>query len=672
MGRVVLLPSEIAERIAAGEVIERPASVVKELVENALDAGATLITVDVEAAGLGLIRVADDGDGMDAEDARLAFRRHATSKLASAEDLEAVRTLGFRGEALPSIAAVARVSLVTNLPGAAAGTRVRVEGGEVLDVGAEGAAAGTVVEVRDLFYNVPARRRFLKTPAREMALIQDAITRLALAHPQATFRVMSDGHEAATFPAADLPARVVQVMGRRVVGRLVEVEEAASTLYLRAFLGHPEVARSTRAQQFFTVNRRPVHSRMLSAAVEQAYHQLLPVGRYPLAAVFLDLPPREVDVNVHPRKLEIRFRDERRIFEMVRAVCRRLLLRTPLIRRVPAPADAVAEQGEIVPGVAAGMAPGGAAGETVSGVAAVEGDTPSVTPTGGAVPRSPAAPRAQPMGLYPEAAAVSPEVRETARPVDRDAGAATSDPSTYALDPAGAADAGAGAPDAQAGILHTGIGAPGVTAREAGALGPRVAPRRRIPQVRLMGQVQRTYLVGESAEGLALVDQHAAHERVLYERLVRLRRAAAAQVQELLLPEVLEVGPAEAALLEDARDAFAALGFEVEPFGKGTYRLRAVPAPLVARAGAQMVRECLADLLADERTRRVEDRIERLAIAAACHSAVRAGDPLTLAEMEALLRDLDECEEPYTCFHGRPTLVVIPGGQLERWFLRRL
>lgn len=560
--RIHVLSQTVADRIAAGEVVERPASVVKELVENALDAGATAIAVDVEGAGTTLIRVADDGTGIHPDDLTLAVRRFATSKIADADDLGVVRTLGFRGEALPSVAAVSHLEVVSAVRGRTGGRRIRLAGGEVEGEEAVGAPPGTVVAVRHLFFNTPARRKFLKSSAREFSLIVDALQRLALAHPEVAFRLTHDGDEVLRFAAGTPVDRAGAVLGERVVNRSLAVDQRHSDLTITGWLGRPELARAVRRGQYLFVNRRPIASRMLSAAVEQAYEQIIPAGRYPVFAVFLEVPPETVDVNVHPRKLEIRFADDHRVFTAVSRAVREALRAAQLLRSVTAPAATV----------------------------------PAFT---GALPLEPMA-------------VTGMEVRDVA-----------------------------------------------------------VAPQGRLPAMRLLGQLHRTYLLAQGEGGLVVIDQHAAHERVLYERMLAGRRRAADIAQVLITPQPVALTPGEFALVTEHAEALRALGFGLEPFGERTVLVRGVPQVASATSAERLLRDLLAQAADDARLGAADSVLERLTIATACRSAIRAGDPLGPEQMVRLLHDLAATEDPFTCFHGRPTMVILPFEQVERWFLRR-
>lgn len=562
-----VLPPTAAERIAAGEVVERPASVVKELIENSLDSGARQITVEIEGAGHRIIRVSDDGEGIPARDLPLAFQRFATSKIRVAEDLHRIDTYGFRGEALPSIAAVARIEMVTRLHGGDA-MRIRLVGGAEPTLGPASGPPGSTVTVGDLFFNTPARRKFLKSPAREAAVIAETVEALALAAPDVSFRLSNDGREVLWYPPERFGDRARRVLGSSVAGHTLDLEATIPSGTLEGVLGTPQVAQPRRTHQWFLVNRRPVRSPLLARALAQAYHTLIPSDRHPAAVLSVRLPPQDVDANIHPRKTEVRFADERTLFEDVVREVRRALHRVPLVHVIP-----------------------------------------------GAGPHVLTAQRAD---VY-------------TGEIDR-----------------------VEAPTAFAGT-HEGVGVQTV----------------RWPSIRVIGQLAHTYIVGESGGDLILIDQHAAHERVLYERLLAIRTRDGARAQGLVTPAVLSLTPAERTLLDEAGPAIHGIGFEAEPFGPGLVRLTAVPAIAVGRAPDTLFRACLRDLGGDGGPHAGRSLEERLAIATACHTAVRAGDPLHPAMMADLLDALAHAEDPFSCFHGRPTMIRVRERDLERWFYRR-
>ena len=558
-----VLSPEVAAKIAAGEVVERPASVVKELVENSLDAGARRISVEVEGGGVRLIRVRDDGTGIPAPEVEIAFQRHATSKIALEEDIERVTTLGFRGEALPSVAAVADVEMLTRTESDAAGVRVQLREGAVQTLAMEAAPRGTTAVVRNLFRSVPARLKFLRAPATENARIAEVLTSYALAYPAVQFTLLTDGRltlrSAGSGRAEDA---LVGTLGAETAARLLPLlaGDAQGTVSVRGHISPPDLTRAQRSQQLFFVNGRWVESRLLARALEQGYQGLLATGRHPLAVVFVDLPPGDVDVNVHPTKREVRFRRDGEVFAAVQAAVGRTLRET-----APAPAVAVLA--------------GDASGEELAlGECALKSEAP---------PRAAGVPASAPMPL-------------------------------------------------------------------------------RLPLLRVLGQVGGTYIVAEGPDGIYLIDQHAAHERVLYERVRAQVEQGSPAMQGLVEPLVVELSPERSALLEAGREGLEALGFQVEPFGGSAYMLRAVPSLLAGRDYVTVLDDLL-DRLAEETG---DDWRERVVKAIACRGAVKAGQALAGEEMLELVRQLGMASSPQTCPHGRPTMVHLSASQLQRHFGR--
>ena len=569
-----LLSPEVARRIAAGEVVERPASVVKELVENSLDSGATRVAVEVVEGGVRLLRVTDNGSGIAAEELELAFRRHATSKLPEDDDLQAISTLGFRGEALPSIAAVSEVEAVSRPSGSAAGALIRLESGEVVDIRPAGAPVGTSISVRNLFRRQPARLKFLRSASAEGGQIATVVSHYALAYPEVAFSLTLDARETfATTGGGSRREAVAGAYGAGTAAAMIDVSEASDGHHLEALVGGPGLSRASRTYITVFINRRWVRSRSLTYAVEEAYRGLLQTGRFPIAVVDLRIPPHEVDVNVHPAKAEVRLRDERRVFALVQRPIRAAL---------------------------AGMA--------------------------------------------------APEY-----------GAAPAWPRAFMTPPVGSAGVGLGQAEA-----------PAPNADRQARQEPLPA---RIPVLRPLGQAGTTYLIAEGPAGLYLIDQHAAHERVLFERIRSLNAAPPAAVQGLLSPVALELTPAQEALLASMASPLSQVGFEVERFGPGGrghsgggYLLRAVPPLMKAEDPARAFAEFL-DLLTREDG--PGDPLDRVAASMACHAAVRAGHTMSLEEMRDLLRQLEECELPQTCPHGRPTMLHLSADELARRFARR-
>ena len=592
-----VLSDQLASQIAAGEVVERPSSVVKELVENSIDAGATAITIDIRGGGRQLIQVADNGSGIDAAEVETAFLRHATSKLTTADDLHAIRTLGFRGEALAAIAAVSQVTLVSRAREAATGTRLVLDGGHVVTREAAGAPAGTVIAVENLFYNVPARLKFLKSVTTEKRLIDEFVTRYALAYPAIRFRLSHDNRVTFQTTGNGSTADVLlAVYGPETVRQLLPVapdETDERPVRVRGYVSDPALNWGNRNHIQLFVNGRAVRDNRLTFAVVQAYHTLLPVGRYPLGLLFLDLPPEDVDVNVHPAKVEVRFRDEGAMFSAVQREVRTVLLGTT-------PGRGISGQWSVVSGQ---WSAGG--GWRVAG-----GDRPGFESRDDDGQR-PAAQLDIPWQLRPPA----PE----------------------------AADGATVAPPASA--------------------------ESRLPIMRVVGQVGAAYIIAEGPEGLYLIDQHAAHERILFEQLLAQWRQRQVASQGLVAPATVYLSPSQADLVEEHAALLAGLGFDVEPFGPGAFQVRAVPALLGRADPAAALSAVVADL--ESAATPLQAQLEALALRRVCKSAaVKAGQTLSREEMEALIVQLELCETPHTCPHGRPTLIHLSAATLARQFGR--
>jgi DNA mismatch repair protein MutL len=581
------LPDDLVNKIAAGEVVERPASVVKELVENALDAGARSVHVEIEDGGLSLVRVRDDGCGMSRDDAVLALERHATSKLQAFEDLQSIATHGFRGEALPSIAAVSELVLRTRVEGETAGTEVAVTHGRPLHVKDAGHPRGTTVEARDLFGAVPARRKFLRSAPTEASYVAEAVTLLALARPRTGFFLRSSGRAIVEAPPVDgLAPRLFQLFGAKAIEDLLPVEGGTEWVVARGFVSRPDRPRPARPDLRLFVNLRPVRDRALSRAVLEAYRSSGAGDRGFLAFVFVEVPPHLVDVNVHPTKSEVKFADGRTVFAAVERAVRQAL--SEGVRQAPR----------------------------------VEID-------GG--PRAVAAGAQAALDRFFESAPVVAE----GRPPSWTGGAWG--------DPGGEAEPG-----------------PAVDAEPAA-----------VARLRVLGQHRLTYIVASDGDELVLVDQHTAHERVRFEALLEKARRHLVESQGLLEPLVLDVPPELRPVLDACREPLGELGYDVEPFGGGAVRLRAVPAVLGARDPGPALERLLRDLRERETSQwAVSTSRDRLAATIACHSAVRAGQPLHADAMTAIVRDLAGTAHPTLCPHGRPTVVRVPRDELSRWFGR--
>jgi DNA mismatch repair protein MutL len=587
--QIHLLPPEVASQIAAGEVIERPSSVVKELLENALDAGASHITIRIDGAGRRLIEVADDGCGIPADQVLLAVARHATSKLQSADDLFHISTLGFRGEALASVGSVSRLTITSRAHEAEAAAQLRVEGGQAGNVVPFGAPQGTGIRVEDLFFNVPARLKFLKSDTTEKRHIDGLVTRYALAYPLVRFHLFQDDRPSLmTSGNGDRREVLATLYGVEIARQMLEVISEEEGLGVTGFISPIHLTRSNRREILFFVNGRPIHDQALTTALVQAYHTLLMVGRYPMAVLFIDLLPEVVDVNVHPAKAEVRFRDADAVFRGVQRAARRALLAaTP----VPGLADAF-KWGQ----------PPSSPGALPSRISALDWQLAGVQPVG-------------------------------------------SDSSSLESGQMVAPDAGMQQP---------------------------VLAGSRIPLLRLVGQIAASYLVAEGPDGLYLIDQHAAHERVLFERFVSLHQAQGADIpsQAILEPVLVELPAPSARNIAEQLPLLAHLGFLIEPFGAGAFLIRAIPSLLAGMNPTAALAVLVEDFEEDEKPLQTEQ--EARIIARVCkRAAVKAGQVLSLEEQRTLLTDLEACISPRTCPHGRPTMIHLSVDLLERQFGRR-
>lgn len=659
MNRIRLLPENVANQIAAGEVVERPASVVKELVENALDAQATAIHVDIQAGGRSLIRITDDGIGMSKDDALMCLERHATSKIQRAEDLASIRTMGFRGEALPSIASVSRFTLITRERESdrVDGTQVVIHGGKILEVKAAGSAPGTSIEVRQLFYNLPARRKFLRAEETERSHIQHYVTLAALARPDVSFTLVHNGRLLWQFPAvtsdsklkalgerlhalygSDLELLEVDFTGKLAPAAHVEEDEPIvdSTVRLWGFIGAPGVSRSTREDQNIFVNQRPVENRGLNHALMEGYHNALMKGRFPVCCLFLEVDPAEVDVNIHPAKREIKFHRERNVRQLVTQAIRETLMRYH------------------------------------TGTGKSTELKPVVKPIEQAVPQAEqrhlALPTPQASQPAPKLPVPVPNKPIADWPVERSVAGAQKTPSPPpAAKPVAKAEEPAPAQTPVAPLITPLASAPQLEAPSAQPTGPR--PLLSVP-LRLVGVIGRLYVVLESDKGLVLLDQHAAHERILYEQMLQRLESGPAPSQRLLLPETVELPPRDAQFVRDQLNTLNKLGVGLSEFGDRTFLLDSLP-PFVKVKDTRRFALELVDAMKSAgqsiNTMRLgEDMIAKTV----CRHAVKANDPLREAELQNLVEDLRRCTMPYTCPHGRPTLIEMSYKELEKKFGR--
>jgi DNA mismatch repair protein MutL len=630
------LDEQLVNRIAAGEVVERPAAALKELIENSIDAGAMRIEIEAEMGGRRLIRVRDDGIGMTRTDALNALQRHATSKIASDADLTRIATLGFRGEALPSIASVSRMEILTRAFEEDTGTHIVVEGGEVKTVEEVGAPIGTTVTVRDLFYNVPARLKFLKSVPTELGHIIETVTRYAFAYPDVSFRLVHERQELIFTPGnGDLLTAAASIWGRETVQRMVQVDYERDGIRVWGLIAPPHQTRPTRQHQYFFVNLRPVRNKTLTAALDEAYKTLTPEKRYPACILLVGIDPRQVDVNVHPAKIEVRFQREQAVFEAVVNAIRAALLQHGMIPSALPPSES---RGQAI--------------------------TPARPPDAETIHQI----LMQRAGLAPAEAVGTPARPET----HAHAGETPAHPEMLAH--AGETPA---LPEMPAGVD------PFVSAAHAVALADETPPlleteplqtahlpfAHLLDDLQILGQVRNTYIVASTRQGLVLIDQHVAHERVLYEQLCYKRGALPIPKQHLLTPETLQLSRRDALLLHEKLPELEAIGFELEPFGVDTYLIRAVPAALKGDP-VQTLRDIVDELVELSVSKRLPVAREQIWITTACKLAVKAGDPLSMPEMRKLIEDLARTENPYLCPHGRPITIILTWQEIERKFKR--
>jgi DNA mismatch repair protein MutL len=598
MQKIQILPEKLCNQIAAGEVIERPASVVKELVENSLDAGATTVRIEVEKGGKRLIRVTDNGSGMSRDDAFLCLERHATSKLRSEHDLSCLRTLGFRGEALPSIAAISRLLLRTRQQEALEGWEVYLEGGTVRRADAAGTPVGTTIEVRNLFYNTPARRKFLRRDETELGHIADTVTKLALARPEIQFQLAHDGRLLIDVNRhKTLPERVAQLLGPALLKELVQVDSAADGRRLHGLISRPETTRSTTGSMFTFINGRYIRDRVVHHALREGYRNLIMKGRHPMAVLFLEMEPSQVDVNVHPTKHEVRFREQAAVHDFIAGAIRDTLRPSSWVR----------------------------GGSSLQG------------PDSGA----PKGERA--------------EVRQSAFPapfISRETGS----------EPA-------------AGVQEELTGYRPAEARPGSAMPIPPRPEQEYQTgffggTTIIGQYRDSYIICQSGDDLLLIDQHAAHERIAFEKLRTQYRASGVERQMLMFPLVLEFDFREGAVVAEHLELLQRLGFEIEPFGGNAFAVKAVPHLFTGGETERLIRDVVGELATIGKSSLIEQALDGLLMLMACHRVVRANQVLSTAEIRALLVELDKVPFNAQCPHGRPVMQRLTLADVERMFKR--
>ena len=655
MGRIRILSDLVANQIAAGEVVDRPASVVKELLENALDAGATRIRIEVEGGGRKLIRIVDNGSGMMRDDALLAFERHATSKVRTSGDLLTISTLGFRGEALPSIASIARVELSTRSTGDAAGTSLEIVGGKMHRVEDAGMPQGTTIAVRDLFFNTPARRKFLKSETTELSHVTALVTNYALAHPDKHFELHSATHALLIAPpVAQLSERIYQIFGKETLDQLLPVAAeinlsrvglpepppwkrdanyvAPEPGHLRVwgFISKPELEKLNRNSMYSFVNQRLVRERVLLHAISEAYRNILPPTSFPVILLFLEMPPGEVDVNVHPAKTEVRFRQPTLVHDFVRDS-----IRTKLVHARPAMSFTTALETHPLATASLGS-------HITPSLAELEAEDRSIQE----VPESE-------VPLSNATAAFNLTAPPLAPIPGRLDFAATGT--------APIASAGCDAPTAEAPEQEG--AAPGVDDGEAATL-------RTLGSLKALGQLRESFILATNEEGLWIIDQHVAHERVLFEKVLRERKVERVQRQRLLMPMLVELTPAQMVSFAQIAYELDRNGFEAEPFGPRTLAIKAAPIGLEGRELERMLIEVLEQSDREEQSENLEAVRTRVAASIACHSAIKVNTPLDPARMEWLLAELAKTEHPTSCPHGRPIVLRYSWKEIQKAFHR--
>lgn len=665
MSRIRILPEAVANKIAAGEVVERPASVVKELLENSIDAGATSIRIEIESGGKRMIRVIDDGHGMMHDDALLAFERHATSKLKSADDLVSISTLGFRGEALPTIAAVSRLLLETRDDSEAEGTRIEFAGGKLVGVKPAGLPAGTTISVADLFYSVPARRKFLKSDTTELGHIASLVTHYALANPSKQFVLTTPTQTIIDCPPAEkLADRVYQLFGRQALQELLELpansspfraaitepelesSEESATLTISGFTSRPEVQRTNSSGIYIFVNKRLVRDKLILHAIHEAYRNIHPHAISPATLLFLDMPYDEVDVNVHPKKIEVRFRRSQFVHDFTRDTIRQALMGARPIASFAAAAGSYPPQ-------------------QVPSFSDSNFSAPGSNGSYSSVPANSAVPRA----IIPamEEIGVGSGVGSDGGGFDLSSAPVQPVEQRFSFSPG--ASWAAGATTARSPVPLTPNWAGNLAAP--GADAPAVLPRQeQIRDLKPLGQVSNSFIVAVNGEGLWIVDQHVAHERILFEQHLEARRAGKLESQRMLMPMVVELSPRQIVIFERIAEELSSNGFEVELMGPKSVAIQSVPAGIVANDAEQLLTEILDGTERENAAISIDTLQSKIAASTACHAAIKINMPLEQSKMEWLLDALAKTDCPMSCPHGRPVVLRYSVKEIEKAFQR--
>lgn len=594
--KIKKLDDTLISKIAAGEVIERPASVVKELVENSIDADAIQITVDVSKAGKKLVAVTDNGYGMTYDDAMLSFERHATSKIQDVDDLFSIHTLGFRGEALASISSVSKVEMITNAGGSEA-VRINVDGGKAADISSCGAPRGTEIKVSDLFFNTPARKKYMKSDAVELEHIVDIVTRYALINPKIHFRLLNDGRPVLSTPGTDdMLANIRNIYGRETEKNVVSLKYSSEGIEVSGYISKPALTRGGRDQQSVFINGRYIRSRIVTDAVYNAYKTLLPKHRHPFFVLAINIDPKTIDVNIHPSKREIKVRND---------------IESALSDAVFSAADRALKENVLIP-------------EAVISV------------------RDNIVPSSKPKNVYQS----SPGMQATLRP---SLSSVSSDTCIEVVNDVSE------------------ISDDNVVLDE---VLPEDEAISKLPEMRIVGQVNKTYIIAETSDGMMIIDQHAAHERVLYERFMKMHSTGDIKTQDLINVQIIELPPKESILLLSNLEEFAKYGFTIETFGKDTFVVRTIPVILGRLKSKDLIKDLIEDFINLGRSDKISDMREKIIITMACRSAIKGGEELTMPVVKKLIDDLSRADNPFTCPHGRPTMISMGVSELEKKFKR--
>ena len=663
MQHIQVLDQVTIDKIAAGEVIERPASIVKELVENAIDAGATHVTIEIEEGGISLIRITDDGSGIMKEDIRNAFLRHSTSKIRNVEDLLHITSLGFRGEALSSIAAVTKVEVITKTKEAILGTRYVIEGGQELSLDEAGASDGTTFIIRQLFYNVPARRKFLKTAMTEAGHVQDLLIRLALSHPEVAFRFLNNNQEKLrTSGSGKLKDVIYNIYGRDVASNLLELDYRQGGIYITGYLGKPLITRGNRNFETFFVNGRYVKSTMISRAVEDAYKDFMMQHKFPFVVLHFQVDTETVDVNVHPTKMELRFQNQQEVYKTVFEAIHRQLLEPELIPQVevPEPLTSPVQEKKKTPSPDLKLVRRVMPSDSKEAAVSI-----ATTPIDSAAQTVPEPVKEEPhnedyfirkmrervMSYHNRnSSAEVKDQKKIFRPEEQKKRIQTSvrEATTYKIN--------------ETPIVQK--------PEQLNLFEEKLLKREVRAEYRLIGQVFDTYWLVQFQDNLYIIDQHAAHERVLYERTLKEMKNREFTSQYLSPPIILTLSMQEAELLKTHKERFERIGFEIEPFGGEEYAIRAVPANLFSIAKKELFMEMLDNLADGLSTNMTPDIIDEKVASMSCKAAVKGNNRLSAQEVDALIGELLELENPYHCPHGRPTIIAMSKKELEKKFKR--